>query len=225
MVLSSSANLYIKTRMSSMYNCDSVAVLNYYRRNNPHKPTKKTAHFYVFCGLQKLNTLNLRLFHSPSNPRNHFSTVLIETNWYTTSCKYQYCSGLLSIFIGSGINYILSWAFQGCNNFDDFYCLAKNIPTLGSNVFKDSYYKYATLHVPSSSVKAYRSTAPWSEFGNIVALTEEETGIEALRNYENEKMRNDEDVYDLSGRKLSQIQRGINIVRMKDGTTKKVLVK
>lgn len=88
MVLSSSANLYIKTRMSSMYNCDSVAVVNYYRRNNPHKPTKKTAHFYVFCGLQKLNTLNLRLFHSPSNPRNHFSTVLIKTNWYTTSCKY-----------------------------------------------------------------------------------------------------------------------------------------
>ena len=30
---------------------------------------------------------------------------------------------------------------------------------------------------------------------------------------------------DLSGRKLSQMQRGINIVRMKDGTTKKVLIK
>ena len=32
-------------------------------------------------------------------------------------------------------------------------------------------------------------------------------------------------VYDFSGRKQSQMQRGINIVRMKDGTTKKVLVK
>ena len=107
MVLSSSANLYIKTRMSSMYNCDSVAVLNYSRRNNPHKPTKKTAHFYVFCGVQKLNTLNLRLFHSPSNPRNHFSTVLIETNWYTTSCKYSGCSGLTSVTIPASRLFVL----------------------------------------------------------------------------------------------------------------------
>ena len=42
----------------------------------------------IFCGLQKLNTLNLRHSHPPLNPRNHFSTVLIKTNWYTVSCKY-----------------------------------------------------------------------------------------------------------------------------------------
>jgi len=35
--------------------------------------------------------LNLRLFHSSLNPRNHFSTVLIKTNWYTISCKYSGC--------------------------------------------------------------------------------------------------------------------------------------
>ena len=29
----------------------------------------------IFCGLQKLNTLNLRHSHPPLNPRNHFSTV------------------------------------------------------------------------------------------------------------------------------------------------------
>ena len=115
----------------------------------------------------------------------------------------------------------MSNAFQGCNNFDDFYCLAANIPTLGTNVFKDSYYKYATLHVPSTLLKAYRSTAPWSEFGNIVALTEEETGLSAIDNGE---LKIDK-VYDFSGRKLSKMQRGINIIRMKDGTTKKVLVK
>ena len=129
---------------------------------------------------------------------------------------------MLSIVIGSGINYILSCAFQGCNNFDDFYCLAPNIPTLGTNVFKDSYYKYATLHVPSSSLKAYRSTtAAWREFGNIVALTEEETGLSTI---DNEQLKIDK-VYDLSGRKQSQPQRGINIIRMKDGTSRKVLIK
>jgi len=138
------------------------------------------------------------------------------------SSAFYGCTGLLSIVIGSGVNTIGDYAFQGCNNFDDFYCLVKNIPTLGDDVFKDSYYKYATLHVPSSSVKAYRSTtAAWSEFGNIVALTEEETGLSTI---DNEQLKIDK-VYDFSGRKLSLIQRGINIVRMKGGTTRKVLVK
>ena len=54
----------------------------------------KFAHHLHFCGLQKLNTLNLRLFHPPLNPCNHFSTVLTKTNWYTISCKYRGCSGL-----------------------------------------------------------------------------------------------------------------------------------
>jgi len=57
------------------------------------------AHQLHFCGLQKLNTLNLCLFHPPLNPRNHFSTVLIKTNWYTISYKYERCSGLTSIVI------------------------------------------------------------------------------------------------------------------------------
>jgi hypothetical protein len=94
--------LHIKTRIPQCTTATAVAVLNYYRRNNPHKPTKKNAHFYVFCGLQKLNTLNLRLFHPPSNPRNHFSTVLIETNWYTTFCKYSSFTFFFSAALPTG---------------------------------------------------------------------------------------------------------------------------
>lgn len=54
----------------------------------------KYAHQLHFCGLQKLNTLNLRHFHPPLNPCNHFSTVLIKTNWYTISCKYLFVRAL-----------------------------------------------------------------------------------------------------------------------------------
>ena len=54
----------------------------------------KFAHRFHFCGLQKLNTLNLRLFHPPLNPCNHFPTVLIKTNWYTISYKFCGCSKL-----------------------------------------------------------------------------------------------------------------------------------
>lgn len=87
--------------------------MNYNRRNNPHKPTK-TAHFYVFCGLRKLNTLNLRLFHTPLNSRNHFSTVLIKTNWYTTSCKYFSCRSLTELEIPSTLKEVGDGCFNGC---------------------------------------------------------------------------------------------------------------
>lgn len=33
------------------------------------------------------------------------------------------------------------------------------------------------------------------------------------------------EIYDLSGRCISQLQRGLNIVKMSDGTTKKIIVK
>lgn len=168
MVLSSSANLYIKTRMSSMYNCDTVAVLNYYRRNNPHKPTKKTAHFYVFCGLQKLNTLNLRLFHSPSNPRNHFSIVLIETNWYTTSCKYGDCTGLTSITIPNSVTSIDYYAFGGCTGLTEIYSLNPIPPTVYYSCF-EYVNKSIPLYVPVNSVDAYKNAEVWEKFGNIKA--------------------------------------------------------
>ena len=76
--------------------------------------------------------------------------------------------------------------------------------------------------MPENSIEAYKATAPWSNFGNIVALTDETpTGIESIRNAQ---MHN-EGIYDLSGRKLTRMQKGINVIRMKDGNTRKVLVK
>jgi hypothetical protein len=46
-----------------------------------------------------------------------------------------------------------------------------------SYVFNSSNIGNATLHVPAGSVEAYAATAPWSGFGEIVALPVEEVGI------------------------------------------------
>lgn len=40
-----------------------------------------------------------------------------------------------------------------------------------------------------------------------------------------EKLSNAEGIYDLQGRKLNSLQHGLNIIRMSDGTTRKVIVK
>lgn len=76
----------------------------------------KYAYHLHFCGLQKLNTLNLRCFHPPLNPCNHFSTVLIKTNWYTISCKYESCTSLTEMIIPNSVNEISEGIFKGCTN-------------------------------------------------------------------------------------------------------------
>ena len=51
---------------------------------------------------------------------------------------------------------------------------AEEVPETDPEAFIDSPIENATLHVPAGSVEAYRTTAPWSSFGTIVALTEDE---------------------------------------------------
>ena len=87
------------------------------------------------------------------------------------------CSGLTSITIPNSVISIWEEAFANCSNLENLYCYAEKIPFLGNNIFKDSYIKYATLHVPSSAITYFQTTKPWSEFGTIKALegTNEET--------------------------------------------------
>ena len=58
----------------------------------------------------------------------------------------------------------------------------------------------------------------------LLFTTGDPTGIEETFADEPQKI-TEEGIYDLSGRKLERMQKGINIIRKADGTTKKVLVK
>ena len=80
------------------------------------------------------------------------------------------CNVLASITIGSGIKTIDTSAFSSCPDLTDVYCYAENVPNTQSDIFKDSYIEYATLHVPASSVNAYKTIEPWKNFNKIVAI-------------------------------------------------------
>lgn len=82
------------------------------------------------------------------------------------------------------------------------------MPDTDIGAFGGSSVANATLHVPTSSIENYTATEPWSNFGKIVALTEEETGIGELKG-ENGKLKSA--VYDLSGRRGQKGQKGIYI--------------
>ena len=83
---------------------------------------------------------------------------------------FKNCSSLTSITIGNGLEYINSTAFGSCPNLTDVTCNAENVPNTNSDAFKDSYIEYVTLHVPSASVNAYKTSDPWKNFKEIVAI-------------------------------------------------------
>ena len=118
----------------------------------------------IFCGLQKLNTLNLRHFHPPLNPCNHFSTVLIKTNWHTISCKYNWCSGLTSITIPSSVTSLGEDCFYNCSGLTSI-TIPSSVTSLGGSCFwsclnlESVYFKgkycnsrYTNLQIPTTSI-------------------------------------------------------------------------
>lgn len=94
----------------------------------------KFAHRFHFCGLQKLNTLNLRLFHPPLNPCNHFPTVLIKTNWYTISYKFEDCKSLTNINIPNSVTTIGDSDFAYCDSLTSIN-IPNSITTIGKLAF------------------------------------------------------------------------------------------
>ena len=62
------------------------------------------------------------------------------------------CKGLTSVTIGNSVKSIGDYAFRDCSELTDVYCYAEEVPSTGTDVFKDSYVEYATLHVPAESI-------------------------------------------------------------------------
>ena len=95
---------------------------------------------------------------------------------------------------------------------------------------KDGYYYYegsfslntfnnATLYVPKGTVDKYKTTEGWKDFLYI-----REGSPSGIHNVEGDGA-NEIQRYTLDGRLIKNSHKGINIIKMKNGTTNKVLVK
>ena len=134
-----------------------------------------------------------------------------------TSIGYQAfwdCSGLISVTIPNRVTHIRERAFEGCNSLEEIYCHAEQTPTVYDNTFKDVDVSDVTLYVPRNSYQQYKEHPIWGKFDIAIG-----TGIKSLTPTLSE---GEGEWFDLSGRKLDKPQRGINIIRYSDGTTKKV---
>ena len=125
---------------------------------------------------------------------------------------FSNCTGLNEVIIGTGIKNIENYAFVGCKGIMNVYCYPQSVPTTGTNAFKNSEQEYIILHVPSTSIDAYKATDPWIGFGSIVALTDSDpkpTGIKMVKSSEIKT----NNIFDLNGRRLNgePTQKGVYI--------------
>lgn len=89
--------------------------------------------------------------------------------------------------------------------------------------FSDVVYENATLYVPVGTKEAYAEAEGWKPFFNIQEKEELSTGI--VQTATNTAGAVEVGRYDMQGRSIEGSQHGLNIVKMSDGTTRKVLVK
>lgn len=123
------------------------------------------------------------------------------------------CSRLTSITIPSSVTSI-GWAiFAGCDSLKNVYCYAEKVPSARGFWFI-AISEHATLHVPENALEAYKSDASWGHFPSIVALTEEEMGVEQS------VIEEQHEIYNLQGHRVTHPTKGIYIVN-----GKKVVIK
>ena len=84
---------------------------------------------------------------------------------------------LTSFVIPKSVTSLRYGVFLGCTNLKDIYCYAENVPD-GKSAFQSFNLSNATLHVSEATLTDYKSTEPWSKFGNIVPLKDGDPGVE-----------------------------------------------
>jgi len=165
----------------------------------------------------------------------HIKNVQFDFCGSIPESAFQGCSNLTSVTIGNSVTSLERDAFNSCSSltsitipnsvtsigYSAFNC--KNLATVVSLIekpfeifgifmwtlgsFSQETFNNATLYVPKGTKDIYEATGGWKDFANIVEGTP--TGITSVTS---EKETPNAPIYDLNGRRLTEPQKGINII-------------
>lgn len=176
---------------------------------------KKLKHVQIGKGVA---TLEKDLFNSCE------SLSSVELSEGLTAVKafvFQYCSSLKSVTFPSTLTTLSNSTCFGWTP-DSLYFLGTQ-PATGERTKDEPFYGLYThtkVYVPESAFDAYKQSTVFKKFfeeDNL--LTFNATGINTVKDTRIVPVM----WFDLSGKQLSAPQKGINIVKMSDGSTRKIM--
>lgn len=126
------------------------------------------------------------------------------------------CTSLSNVTIPASAASIGKYAFGYCPLIQ-VTCVGVTPPVCASSAFHGAKVANCTLVVPTGSEGAYMKTNVWKDFGKIV----DPSGVEDVKIDDNAV---EMERYSINGVKLSAPQKGVNIVKMSDGSVKEVVV-
>lgn len=130
------------------------------------------------------------------------------------------CEALSSIVIPSTVNTVEDNAFSGCSGLKTIQSLASVPPVvLGDNAFQGVPKNKCVLYVPKGALSQYEVAQGWTEFSNIVET--ETSSISGVTSTSAEEI----SCFSPNGQLRQSRQRGLNLVKLNDGTVKKIAVK
>lgn len=178
----------------------------------------------TFTAGENLKTLGAKAFINCSNLREVNLNEGLETIGYNvfgggqTLEKFIIPSTVDSIGTQTETGY-LSVMFKGQSiALTEIHDLAAIPQPLYTDLFEnETFYSTVQLFVPAGSEELYKAAPFWKKFVNI---NTEFSGIDQMNS---ESEATIEAIYTLDGRKVCELQPGVNIVRMSDGTSRKVI--
>ena len=127
------------------------------------------------------------------------------------------CLSLSSLSLPESVSKIGSQIVLNCPSLTDLYVYNPTPVTIDEETFNELIYPVVTLHIPSGSLDAYMSATYWKDFTNIKDDLQH-TGISTVVNDSATDA-----IYDLQGHRMDSLRPGLNIIKTKNGRTRKVI--
>ena len=142
-------------------------------------------------------------------------TVYLGRNYISGGRPFGGFKTIKTAYISSYVEKMQVGEFEGCTGLESIYSYRDIPPTCDSRVFKNVNKENCKLYVPEMSIDLYKNAYAWNEFFNVETvikdiLTDQDAAVNGTW-------------FDLNGRRLDNLNRGINILRTKDGKAVKVL--
>ena len=149
--------------------------------------------FYRCTGLTSIIVENGNSFYDSRDNCN--AIIETATNTLIAGCKnttipnsvtsignnaFELCTGLTSVTIPNSVTSIGEGAFCDCYSLTSITCESVNPPSCKYQALFD-VSRSIPLYVPANSINAYKTTSPWSEWGdnNIKPIQAEEAEVTA----------------------------------------------